>query len=119
MPGSRQTMEEQREGGGLRPASQGGWDVGSCRFLPTGAVRHSSSTAARGSGPLVRHALQGEGSMTQEQHTKGATGRRVLVLSLLFNWPSAGGGIHHTVELIQALKTAGFDVAHIFAKYSE
>src|SRR5262249_32967693 len=30
--------------------------------------------------------------------------RRVAVLSFLFNWPSRGGGIHHTVEFTTALK---------------
>jgi len=32
---------------------------------------------------------------------------RVAILSFLFNWPSTGGGIIHTVELATFLKRAG------------
>ena len=35
---------------------------------------------------------------------------RIAVVSFLFNWPSTGGGIIHTVELVQFLKKAGFHV---------
>ena len=41
---------------------------------------------------------------------------RVALLSFLFNWPSTGGGIVHTVELIQFLQNAKFEVHHIFAR---
>jgi glycosyltransferase involved in cell wall biosynthesis len=44
---------------------------------------------------------------------------RVAILSFLFNWPSTGGGIVHTVELANFLATSGFDVRHIFAQYPE
>lgn len=44
-------------------------------------------------------------------------GIRVAILSLLFNWPSTGGGIIHTVELAAFLARAGFDVRHFYAKY--
>ncbi|MFQ5732188.1 MAG: hypothetical protein ACE5KM_09555, partial [Planctomycetaceae bacterium] len=42
---------------------------------------------------------------------------KVAVLSFLFNWPSTGGGIVHTVELVRFLSEAGYDVRHIFAHY--
>ena len=42
---------------------------------------------------------------------------RVAILSFLFNWPSTGGGIVHTVELAHFLALAGFEVRHIFARY--
>jgi glycosyltransferase involved in cell wall biosynthesis len=42
---------------------------------------------------------------------------RVAILSFLFNWPSTGGGITHTVELAQFLGRAGFRVQHFYARY--
>jgi hypothetical protein len=42
---------------------------------------------------------------------------RVAVLSFLFNWPSTGGGIVHTVELVQFLAKAGYEVRHFYARY--
>lgn len=42
---------------------------------------------------------------------------RVAFLSLLFNWPSTGGGTVHTAEAGLFLSRAGYDVQHIYAKY--
>jgi hypothetical protein len=42
---------------------------------------------------------------------------RVAILSLLFNWPSTGGGNHHTAELAAFLARAGYEVKHYFAQY--
>jgi hypothetical protein len=39
---------------------------------------------------------------------------RVAILSLLFNWPSTGGGIVHTVELASFLANAGYEVRHFY-----
>jgi glycosyltransferase involved in cell wall biosynthesis len=44
---------------------------------------------------------------------------KIAILSFLFNWPSTGGGIVHTVELAQFLARAGFEVQHIFARYPD
>jgi glycosyltransferase involved in cell wall biosynthesis len=43
---------------------------------------------------------------------------KVAILSFLFNWPSTGGGIVHTVELAQFLGRAGYDVRHVYARYA-
>ncbi|HLJ09590.1 MAG TPA: glycosyltransferase family 4 protein [Planctomycetaceae bacterium] len=43
---------------------------------------------------------------------------RVAILSLLFNWPSTGGGTVHTAESAEFLQRAGFDVRHIYAQYA-
>lgn len=40
---------------------------------------------------------------------------RIAILSLLFNWPSTGGGTVHTKELADALQADGYDVRHIYA----
>jgi glycosyltransferase involved in cell wall biosynthesis len=52
--------------------------------------------------------------------TESATGEariRIAILSFLFNWPSTGGGIVHTVELAQFLIRAGYDVRHFYARH--
>lgn len=43
---------------------------------------------------------------------------RVAVLSLLFNWPSTGGGNVHTAELTKFLAAAGYEVRHLFARFA-
>lgn len=42
---------------------------------------------------------------------------RIAILSFLFNWPSTGGGIVHTVELGRFLSRAGYEVRHVYAEY--
>jgi glycosyltransferase involved in cell wall biosynthesis len=43
--------------------------------------------------------------------------KRIAVLSFLFNWPSTGGRIHHTVELTHRLCGTGFKVQHFYAVF--
>lgn len=43
---------------------------------------------------------------------------KVAVVSFLFNWPSTGGGIVHTVELAQFLARAGYEVRHFYVRYA-
>jgi len=42
---------------------------------------------------------------------------RIAIFSLLFNWPSTGGGTVHTKELAEFLLRAGFDMLHVIAQY--
>ena len=42
---------------------------------------------------------------------------RIAIVSLLFNWPSTGGGIVHTAELAKFLSLAGYEVCHFYAVY--
>jgi len=42
---------------------------------------------------------------------------RIGVVSLLFNWPSTGGGNVHTAELTKFLAAAGYDVRHWYARF--
>lgn len=42
---------------------------------------------------------------------------RVAVVSLLFNWPSTGGGNVHTAELTKFLAEAGYAVKHLYARH--
>lgn len=43
--------------------------------------------------------------------------RRIAVVSLLFNWPSTGGGTVHTTETAKFLAEAGYEVRHFSACY--
>jgi len=45
------------------------------------------------------------------------TSTRVAIVSMLFNWPSSGGGIMHTVGLGRALIEAGYEVRHFWAEH--
>lgn len=45
--------------------------------------------------------------------------RRIAILSLLFNWPSTGGGIVHTKELAEVLQIVGYEVRHIYAEFPD
>ena len=67
------------------------------------AVLHNLSLLAEGSGNNPR---------------KPVRRPRIAVLSFLFNWPSTGGGIIHTVELVQFLSKAGFEVALVHPVFS-
>jgi glycosyltransferase involved in cell wall biosynthesis len=42
---------------------------------------------------------------------------RVALLSMLFNWPSTGGGNVHTYELAIFLARAGYEVKHFYVRY--
>lgn len=42
---------------------------------------------------------------------------RIAILSFLFNWPSTGGGIVHTVELAQFLERAGYEVRLLHPRF--
>lgn len=63
--------------------------------------------------------LHADGVQATEVSSKSSSSRvtRVAVLSFLFNWPSTGGGIVHTVELCDFLQRAGYEVQHIYAHF--
>lgn len=48
----------------------------------------------------------------------GASPKRIGIVSLLFNWPSTGGGTVHTAETARFLSRAGYDVRHWVIRYS-
>lgn len=50
--------------------------------------------------------------------TDTATPVKVAIVSLLFSWPSTGGGNIHTLELAKFLTKAGYDVRHFFARFA-
>jgi hypothetical protein len=58
------------------------------------------------------------GFSAQPVSGRAARPERIALLSFLFNWPSTGGGIVHTVELASFLGKAGFDVRLFHARYA-
>lgn len=53
----------------------------------------------------------------RDRESRNDRPRKIAILSLLFNWPSTGGGTIHTYELAKALGRAGYNVCHIFAQH--
>jgi glycosyltransferase involved in cell wall biosynthesis len=60
--------------------------------------------------------LDGDRSAAVQQEGRGECPTRVAILSLLFNWPSTGGGTIHTKELAEFLGRAGYAVRHLYAR---
>ncbi|HWL09958.1 MAG TPA: glycosyltransferase [Planctomicrobium sp.] len=54
--------------------------------------------------------LQTSKNTGNHQRRLSSTRVRVAIVSFLFNWPSTGGGIVHTVELTKFLRQAGYEV---------
>ncbi|HWL07153.1 MAG TPA: glycosyltransferase [Planctomicrobium sp.] len=54
--------------------------------------------------------LQTRKNAGNPQERLSSTRVRVAIVSFLFNWPSTGGGIVHTVELTKFLRQAGYEV---------
>jgi len=52
------------------------------------------------------------------QDSYDAARQRLAIVSLLFNWPSTGGGTVHTKELAENLASAGYHVQHLYACYA-
>lgn len=44
---------------------------------------------------------------------------KVAIVSILFNWPSTGGGTIHTAETGKFLRLAGYEVRHFYSQFSE
>lgn len=65
---------------------------------------------------LLSEARPGPGS-SQSQLTNWRQ-KRIGIVSLLFNWPSTGGGTVHTAELARFLSRSGYEVQHFVVVYS-
>jgi glycosyltransferase involved in cell wall biosynthesis len=66
--------------------------------------------------------IPGENLRRATSHSSGqpqVRPTRIAIISLLFNWPSTGGGTVHTAETAKFLSQAGYDVRHFFAEYPE
>lgn len=104
---------------GVLSALEGRADVASTQ-LQRARQSDSACLAAKENLALLE-AVSGSAADTAStcDHQVGGSSRiRVAIVSFLFNWPSTGGGIIHTVELGQFLARAGYDVRHIAARYA-
>lgn len=63
----------------------------------------------------------GQSSLESSQEKEAASTRsksiRVAIVSMLFNWPTFGGGNIHTYDLARFLEKSGYDVAHFYVQY--
>jgi len=71
---------------------------------------------------LYRRLLEADGirvdtSTASEFSSSAEAPFRLAIVSLLFNWPSTGGGIVHTAELAEFLCRDGMDVCHFYTVY--
>lgn len=86
--------------------------------LQQAMVLHPAGRLSRGNLELIQsHADKPQVAAQVDQPHPKANQIKVAVLSFLFNWPSTGGGIVHTVELADSLDKAGFEVVHFFARF--
>jgi glycosyltransferase involved in cell wall biosynthesis len=75
------------------------------------------SSFARSSPPLRPLGADAASSPPSPADRNGEPPIKVALLSLLFNWPSTGGGTVHTAELARFLSRAGYDVRHFYARH--
>jgi hypothetical protein len=75
-----------------------------------------SATTPGGSAPQMAR-LEPRPPQTVCPHRMHGGPVRVAILSFLFNWPSTGGGNHHTAELAKFLARDDYEVKHYFAHY--
>jgi glycosyltransferase involved in cell wall biosynthesis len=105
---------------GALAAAQGDLDTARQRFAEALRLDPACAPARKNSGLLDRYPSECVAT-TQNIHPSsvGPHGRptRVAILSLLFNWPSTGGGTVHTAETGKFLLRDGYDVQHLYACY--
>jgi len=77
------------------------------------AQRQASPAAAKN-----LSCLSGGNAPERESGPAGAR-TRIALLSLLFNWPSTGGGTVHTKELADFLTREGYAVRHLYAMQAD
>jgi glycosyltransferase involved in cell wall biosynthesis len=64
-------------------------------------------------------ACPGQASARPATLTSALAPTRLAILSFLFNWPSTGGGIIHTVELARFLSRTGYEVRHFHPRRTD
>jgi glycosyltransferase involved in cell wall biosynthesis len=58
-----------------------------------------------------------QANLSADKNPQHQGGCKIAIVSFLFNWPSTGGGIIHTIELAKFLAKAGYEVRHFFARH--
>lgn len=106
---------------GVLDVLQGAIEDGQLAFTAAVALDRNNLVASENLSLVAPSATSGRAMRTAgyaaPERSKDAPAIRVAILSLLFNWPSTGGGTIHTKELAEQLSLAGFEVLHIFARF--
>jgi hypothetical protein len=84
-----------------------------CEVAQTNLALLESEFPGLADGPAAQHSIPLSPTLAGRDERV-----RVAIVSFLFNWPSTGGGITHTIELAQFLGRAGYCVQHYFARYA-
>ena len=87
--------------------------MGGQMALPASPTARPSSPPPPWPPPPWPSPIEAEGKIRTGRHST----IRVAMVSFLFNWPSTGGGNHHTAELAAFLACGGYEVKHYFARY--
>jgi glycosyltransferase involved in cell wall biosynthesis len=101
-------------------AALSGDEVAARKGFETALALYPSCEPARANLALLGEPLSAEGAEPSpiQRPSDGQHGPvKVAILSFLFNWPSTGGGIVHTVELAHFLKKAGYEIRHYYARH--
>jgi hypothetical protein len=95
-------------------------DAGRRRFRAALGLDPGCTTAQENLAFLDRLALEPQADNTGVAPiaSSSAAQKRLAIVSLLFNWPSTGGGTVHTAELGKFLGRAGYFVRHFYAQYA-
>jgi glycosyltransferase involved in cell wall biosynthesis len=113
---------------GALAALRGRLDEASAHFQKAMQLDGDCATARCNLQVVEQHSAGGDGAIGAGQARDApprdgifASARpvRVAIVSLLFNWPSTGGGTVHTAELGKFLGRAGYAVRHIYAQYAD
>jgi glycosyltransferase involved in cell wall biosynthesis len=89
-------------------AARGGFDRALALQPGLAAARLNLGTLGTSSGPAVD--VRRDVAPPQEDE-----GRRLAIVSMLFNWPSSGGGMHDSVAVAAHLQQCGMAVARFYA----
>ncbi len=65
----------------------------------------------------INHSNEVSPEVSSSEVTSELPLQKIAILSFLFNYPSTGGGNIHTVELVQFLRKAGYQVEHFCPQF--
>ncbi len=97
---------------GVLAALRGAVEVAAAAFAKAIALRPHWSVPQQNAG-LIGRTL----AIPDAIPIPSARATRIAIVSLLFNWPSTGGGTVHTAELARFLGQAGYSIRHIVVQY--
>lgn len=114
---SSELLSEIANDRGALAAAQGQWEQARHYFRQALSFNPENQLAQENVNLLPPQTAQENTSPPKHSHTPKSRHTRIAVVSLLFNWPSTGGGNVHTAELVMFLGQAGYEVKHFYAEY--